>query len=256
MACAISGFFLESLVEFHIQCDAKDISRYVFVPGDQGRARKIADRLENRRLVSETRGYLVYSGDYAGTFMTVCATGMGGPAVGIAVEELAHMGADTFIRVGSCGILADHLTAGDIVIGTGAVRLAGTAKGYLPIEYPAVPTFQVVRELTDAAAGMNVPVHLGLVVSSDVFYAPRTDGDIFQRAHVLGIEMEADTLFILGQFYGWRTGALFASDGTSKEVKPAWGKVAFEQSESKMIEIAFRAMRKIAQADSAARSTL
>ena len=73
-------------MEFHIKADAKDIARYCFTPGDHGRARNIASHLENSRLVADTRGYLVFSGDYQGVFMTVCATGMGGPVVAIALE--------------------------------------------------------------------------------------------------------------------------------------------------------------------------
>ncbi|HXQ34324.1 MAG TPA: hypothetical protein VN843_09945, partial [Anaerolineales bacterium] len=94
-------------MEWHIQCDPREISRYIFCPGDQKRAKKIADQFDSSHLVTESRGYTVYSGEYKGVFMTVCGTGMGGPAVAIGVEELAHMGGDTFIRVGSCGVFQE-----------------------------------------------------------------------------------------------------------------------------------------------------
>lgn len=243
-------------MEFHIRCEPGDISRYVFTPGDHARARKIASHFADSRLVSDSRGYLVFSGIYDGVFMTVCATGMGGPTVAIAVEELAHMGADTFIRVGSCGVLQEGMTAGDVIISSGSVRFGGTGNAYLPPAFPAVPTFAVTRSLVDAAAELGVPVRVGISASGDAFYAPREyrDRDLLIQSHVFAVEMEADTLFVVGQFRGWRTGAIFASDGTPTEVKPAWGEEAFRRAEEQTIQIALGAMHKLAIADGAGRS--
>jgi uridine phosphorylase len=236
-------------VEFHIKCDPSDISRYCFTPGDPARAKRIAEYFDDAKFVTDSRGYLVYSGNYRGVFMTVCSTNMGGPTVAIALEELAHMGADTFIRVGSCGAVQPYLGPGDIVVSTGAVRLGGTGNSYLPLHYPAVPTFGVVRALVDAAAEMNVPVHLGIGAAGDAFYAPKEGREEMAKAGVLSIEMESDTLYIVGQYRGWRTGALFATDGTPTEVKPAWGEEKFKQGEKQMIEIGLNAMRAIALGD-------
>jgi uridine phosphorylase len=183
--------------------------------------------------------------------MTVCATGMGGPAVAIALEELAHMGADTFVRVGSCGAVQPDMQPGDVVISTGAVRLGGTGNAYLPLAYPAVPTFEVTRALVDAAAELKTPARVGIGTSTDAFYAPMENRAEMAKANVLCIEMESDTLFIVGQYRGWRTGALFAVDGTPTEVKPAWGEEAFRRGEASAIEIALQAMRKLALADPA-----
>ena len=236
-------------MEFHVQADPKDISRYCLTPGDHVRAKKIAGYFQNPRLVAESRGYLVYSGDYEGVFMTVCATGMGGPAVAIAVEELAHMGADTFIRVGSCGSLQEGMMPGDVIISSGVVRYGGTGNAYLPIQYPAAPTFAVTRALVDAAAELKVPVHVGVTGAGDAFYAEGGARSEMAKARVLAIEMESDTLFVVGQVRGWRTGALFAADGTPGETKPAWGEEKFRQGERNAIEIALGAMHKLALAD-------
>ncbi len=236
-------------MEFHIRCDSKDISRYSFIPGDHARARKIAANFQDAHLIAETRGYLVVSGNYEGIFMTVCATGMGGPTTAIALEELAHMGADTFIRVGSCGVLQPGMTVGDVIISSGAVRGGGTGNAYLPPRYPAVPTFEVTRRLAEAAAELNVPVHVGVSVSVDAFYAPHEEWDLLKEAHVIAMEMEADTLFVVGQYRGWRMGALFASDGTPTETKPELGEEAFRRGEQNAIRIALRAMSRLAEAD-------
>lgn len=238
-------------MEFHIRCDSKDISRYVFTPGDHGRAKKIAAHLKDPYLVTDSRGYLVFSGVYEDVFMTVCATGMGGPTVAIAVEELAHMGADTFIRVGSCGVLQEGMTCGDIIIATASARFGGTGRSYLPPEYPAVATFEVTRALVDAAKELAIPAYVGLAASADAFYAPRHGFESLAAAHVLAVEMESDTLFVVGQFRGWRTGALFASDGTPTETKPAWGEELYRRGEENAIRIALRAMRELARQDGA-----
>lgn len=241
-------------MEFHILCDAEDIARYVFVPGDHDRAKKIAERFEGARLVTDSRGYRVYSGTVAGIPMTVCSTGIGGPQVAMGIEELAHMGADTFIRVGSCGTLQEGVMPGDLIIPTGVYRGGATAHRYLPPAFPAAPDFQVLTALVEASEALGIPAHVGLGWSSDAFYAP--SGPIeealvarLRQAGVLAIEMEADTLFVVSNYRGWRAGAIFASDGTASEIKPAWGAEAFRRGEEQEITIAIEAMKRIAQQD-------
>ncbi len=241
-------------MEFHIQCNAEDIARYVFVPGAHDRAKKIAERFENTRLISNSRGYWVYSGTVAGIPMTVCSTGMGGPQVAMGIEELAHMGADTFIRVGSCGTLQDSVMPGDIIIPTGVYRSGATADCYLPPAFPAAPHFQMLSALAETAEDLNIPARVGLGWSSDAFYAPWGPLEEaltakLKQAGVLAIEMEADTLFIVSNFRGWRAGAIFACDGTSREIKPAWGEEAFRRGEEQEITIAIEAMKRVAQQD-------
>jgi uridine phosphorylase len=242
-------------MEFHIRAEAKDIARYVFVPGDHDRAKKMADHLENVELVSDSRGYRVYTGIVDGIRMTVSSTGMGGPQVAIGVEELAHLGADTFIRVGSCGTMRDDVQCGDVVVPTGVYRGGATAHRYLPPAFPAVPHFQVLTALVEAAARLGITAHTGITYSGDAFYAympPELEAKL-REARTVGLEMEADTLFVIGSFRGWRTGAIFASDGTSKEMKPAWGEQLFRQGEENEIRIAIEAMKAIAMSDVAAK---
>lgn len=238
-------------MEFHIECDPKDIARYVFVPGDHDRARKISEHFDNPYLVSDTRGYLVYSGYVDGVHMTVSSTGIGGPQVGIGIEELGHMGADTFIRVGSCGALQENISVGDIIITNGVYRGGATAHRYLSPAFPAAPDFQILDALVEAADRLGIDVHVGLDWSSDAFYA-ESDPKLVEKlkqAGVKSIEMEADTLFIISNFRGWRAGALFACDGTSSEIKPAWGEEAFRTGEENEIRIAIEAMKNIALSD-------
>jgi len=239
-------------MEWHIKCDPNEISRYIFCPGDQKRAKKIADQFDTAHLVTESRGYTVYSGEYKGVFMTVCGTGMGGPAVAIGLEELAHMGGDTFIRVGSCGVFQEGQKPGDVIAASGTVRLGGTGNAYLPPAFPAVPTFAVLRSLVEAGEELEIPMTIGVGITTDSFYGPGDAQQILQvkDAGLVFVEMESDTLFIVGALRGWRTGAIFASDGAPGEIKPEWGEANFRRGEMDAINIALQAMWRIEQSDS------
>jgi uridine phosphorylase len=239
-------------LEFHIRCDPEDIARYVFTPGSHSRAKKIADHLDDCELVSDSRGYMVYTGFTDGVRVTVSSTGMGGPTTAICLEELGHMGADTFIRVGSCGTYQEYVGCGDVIISTGTFRAGGTANQYLPIEFPAVPDFEITTALVQAAERLGLKVHVGLGSAGDAFYAPRRDPEmrkILGQSGLISGEMESDTLFVLAALRGWRAGALYACDGTATETKPAWGLEAFQKGVENEICIALEAIRQIAAAD-------
>jgi uridine phosphorylase len=241
-------------MEFHIRCAPEEIARYVFVPGSHTRAKKIADHFDQAQLVSDSRGYLVYTGTVDSIPMTVSSTGMGGPQIAIGIEELGHMGADTFIRVGSCGTFQDYVNVGDLIIPTGVYRGGATANRYLPPAFPAAPNWQVLTALVEAAKKLGVKVHVGIGSTWDAFYALPAPPlpEKLQQAGVLAAEMECDTLFIISNFRGWRAGAILANDGTSTDIKPEWGEEAFRKGEELEIQIAIEAMRSIALADKAA----
>lgn len=240
-------------MEMHLNGTSEQISRYVFCPGSQSRARAIADHFEDLQVVSEDRGIVVYSGRYNGVFMTSCGTGMGGPAAAIATEELGHLGADTFIRVGSCGVFQPGQKPGDVIVANGTVRLGGTGFFYLPVEYPAVPTFAVTRALVEAAEQLDLPVTVGVGLAGDGFYEvegfSRYAG--FMHGKPYFIEMESDALFLVGAVRGWRTGALFTSDGSPDEIKPDWGKDMFKEGVQNSIQVALQGMLRLAKQDAA-----
>lgn len=238
-------------MEFHLKGKPEDISRYVFCPGSQSRAREIAGHFESLVTVSEERGIVVYSGTYQGVFMTSCGTGMGGPATAIAMEELGHLGADTFIRVGSCGVCQEGQKPGDVIIASGTVRFGGTGHSYLPPEYPAVPTFEITQALIAAAAELGIPVRVGVGIAGDAFYGPqkRSKYETALAGKPIFMEMESDTVFIVGAVRGFRTGALFTSDGAPGKTKPDDGRGAFVEGVNHSIQIALKAMHSIALAD-------
>lgn len=205
----------ERFTQHHIKAREADISRYVFIPGSHLRGRKIAERLDDCRVVSATRGYWLYSGYYKGVFMTVCSTGMGGPVVAIAMEELAKMGADTFIRVGSAGAGQEYLGVGDIAIATATYRAGGTSYNYLPAAFPAAADFGLTRAMVEAGEAMGIKAHTGVCSAGDAFYAPKDPAtkELLKKAGLIAMEMESDTQFILGAYHGWRCAAGFVLDG-------------------------------------------
>ena len=156
--------------QFHIRCGPGDVGRYCILPGDPGRCQAIAALFDGAELVSRNREFTVYTGTLLGEKVTVCSTGIGGPSAVIALEELTAIGADTFIRVGTCGGIALPVRSGDIVVATGAVRQEGTSREYAPIEFPAVSDLAVANALVEAAKAMGKTVHAGVVQAKDSFY--------------------------------------------------------------------------------------
>lgn len=248
----------------HIKVRPTDLSRYCLIPGSHLRGRRIAEMLDECRVVSATRGYYLYTGLYQGVRLSVCSTGMGGPVVAIAMEELAELGVDTFLRVGSAGAFQPGLGVGDIVATTGVVRLGGTGNGLLPLEFPAVPEFDLTLALKEAGMARGVPLHLGVTITADLFYAPPNPelDERLRKAGALAIEMEADTQLLLGQMKGWRCAAAFVLDGgEAKEIldSSAEGMAIanhadndlFRQGEEALIQISLDALVRIAQQDAA-----
>ena len=131
--------------QYHIQVGKGDVGRYVILPGDPKRCAKIAKYFDNPVLVADSREYVTYTGYLDGVKVSVTSTGIGGPSASIAMEELTMSGADTFIRIGTCGGMQLDVKSGDVVIANGAIRMEGTSKEYAPIEFPAVADIQVTQ---------------------------------------------------------------------------------------------------------------
>ena len=206
--------------EFHIHTSAEDVGRYVILPGDPGRCEKIASHFDNSRKVAENREFVTYTGEMEGVRVSVTSTGIGGPSAAIAMEELIHCGADTFIRVGTSGGMQPEVCGGDLVIATGAIRMEGTSREYAPVEYPAVAHYDVVEALKQAADELGVKAHLGVVQCKDNFYgqhSPETMPVSYQlenkwqawlKCGALASEMESAALFIVGGVRRVRVGSV------------------------------------------------
>lgn len=231
----------------HIHCKPGDVAPFALIPGDPGRARRIAGFLGDARLVAENREFTVYTGTHQGAPVTVCSTGIGAPSATIAVEELGRVGVKTFIRVGSAGGLQEFVNPGDLVIATAAYRGEGASHRYIEAEYPAVADLGVTLALQRAATELGVPVHVGLVSSGDSFYAPKPPGFVekLQAANVLAGEMECSAVFVVASLRGWRAGSILAIDGNILRHRRKQGtkEAEFLEAEERAIQVALRALR-------------
>ena len=206
---------------YHLQIRKGDVGRYVILPGDPKRCQKIAQFFDDPVLVADSREYVTYTGTLDGEKVSVTSTGIGGPSASIAMEELVQCGADTFVRVGTCGGIDLNVKGGDIVIATGAVRMEGTSKEYAPIEFPAVADLEVANALAAAAKKLNMPYHTGVVQCKDAFYGQHdpermpvsyellNKWEAWKRLGCKASEMESAALFIVAAHLGVRCGSDF-----------------------------------------------
>ena len=204
--------------QYHTGVGPGDVGRYVILPGDPKRCEKIAEYFDNPVLIADSREYVTYTGTIEGEKVSVTSTGIGGPSAAIARDELSKCGADTFIRVGTCGGMQEEVLGGDVVIATGAVRMEGTSREFAPIEYPAVADFGVTSALIEGAKKIGVRNHTGVVQCKDSFFGQHEPEimpvsyeleDKWQawiRMGCLASEMESAALFIAGGFLRVRVG--------------------------------------------------
>jgi len=205
---------------YHIGFDDTHNAKYVILPGDPGRVEAIAKYLDDPQFYCQNREYTTWSGKLEGQPVLVMSTGMGGPSTAIAVEELYQTGVRTFIRVGTCGGMAEHIIGGDIVIATGAIRQEGTSKEYVPIEFPAVADLSVTNALVESAKKTGASWHTGIVHCKDSFYGQHSpsrmpSGDdlikywkAWIKAGCLASEMESASLYIVAQTLGVKAGCV------------------------------------------------
>ena len=207
--------------QFHIHCVEGDVGRYVILPGDPGRCEKIAALFDNAHFVAQNREYTIYTGTLLGEKVSVCSTGIGGPSASIAMEELHNIGADTFIRVGTCGGIDLDVRSGDVVVATGAIRFEHTSREYAPIEYPAVANFEVTTALVEASRALGKRTQVGVVQCKDAFYGQHSPAkmpvsyellnkwEAWKRLGVKASEMESAALFVVADALGCRCGSCF-----------------------------------------------
>lgn len=207
--------------QFHIHCSQGDVGRYVFLPGDPGRCELIASYFENPHQVVSNREYNTWTGTLLGEKVSVTSTGIGGPSAVIALEELVAIGADTFIRVGTCGGIKLDVQSDDVVIATGAIRMEGASREYAPIEFPAVADFTVTQALVEAAKSRGSRWHAGVVQCKDSFYGQHDPArmpvsyelqakwEAWKRLGTLASEMESAALFTAAAALDVRCGSCF-----------------------------------------------
>ena len=250
----------ERAIQFHIHCAQGDVGRYCILPGDPGRCQAIAAYFDDPVQVAYNREFNVWTGSLLGEKVTVCSTGIGGPSAAIAMEELAALGADTFVRTGTCGGIALPVQSGDLVIATGAVRMEGTSREYAPIEFPAVPHYEVLTALVDAARAMEVPWHAGVVQCKDSFYGQHSPfrmpvsyeleskWEAWKRLGVLASEMESAALFTVAAALGVRCGSAFHVIWNQEREKAGLDQKESEDTE-RSVRLSVEALKLLIQRD-------
>lgn len=211
---------------YHLGIEKKQLRgcRLAFVPGDPGRCAGIVRTFDPKAVtLASNREFTTCLGQLDGVPVIATSTGIGGPSTSIALEELAILGVETFIRIGTTGAIQKHVGLGDAIISTGAVRLDGTSDHYAPVRYPAVADFAVTRALVDAARGAKIRHHTGITASCASFYPGQERYDShseyvirslqgsmkeWQSLNVLNYEMEAGTLFTVSSALGLRAGCV------------------------------------------------
>ena len=200
--------------QYHIHLKKGDVGRYVILPGDPGRCELIARYFENPKFISQNREYRTYTGTIDNVPVSVVSTGIGGASASIAMEELIHVGADTFIRVGTAGGIRKDILGGDL------------------IEWPAVPDFSVAEALKNAAEGLGLRYHMGVVQCKDSFYGQHDPDSMpvsaelkykweaWKRLGATCSEMESAALFTVAAARGVRCGSvmLVVANQTRREL--------------------------------------
>lgn len=212
---------IERELQFHIHCAPGDVGNYCILPGDPGRCKAIAQYFDDPVYIQTNREYETWTGTLLGEKVSVVSTGIGGPSAAIAMEELVNLGVHTFVRVGTCGGIRLDVQSDDVVVATGAVRMEGTSKEYAPLEWPAVPDYEVLTALVQAADQLGKPWHAGVVQCKDSFYGQHSPNrmpvsyeleqkwEAWKRLGVLASEMESAALFTVAATRGVRCGSCF-----------------------------------------------
>lgn len=198
----------------HISAKPGDFGKTVLMPGDPLRSRFIAENfLENPVLVNNVRGVQGYTGYYKGVRVSVMASGMGMPAIGIYSHELFNgYGVENIIRVGSAGSIQEDINLYDLVLAQGACTDSNyAAQFHLPGTFAPIASFELLSQAVKAAQERGVPYHVGNVNSSDVFYGdhagvPEGLDSVYglKKMGVMALEMEAAALYMNAARYGKR----------------------------------------------------
>ena len=257
----IPAYSIDPDRQYHIQVAKGEVGRYVLLPGDPKRCAKIAKYFDDPVLIADSREYITYTGTVDGVKVSVTSTGIGGPSAAIALEELTNCGADTFIRVGTCGGMQEEVLSGDLVIASGAIRMDGTSREYAPPEYPAVGDYEILKALEEAADNLGMRHHIGVVHCKDAFYGqhnpellPQSEvllqkWEAYLRLGCLASEMESATLFIVGGYRKVRTGTVLLTMANQTRAKMGLPNPIVHDTDS-AIRTAIEAVRVLIRKDS------
>ena len=252
---------MDDSLQYHIMLGRKDAAKYAILPGDPGRTQLIASFLDNPEEIAFNREFRTFAGTLDGERVLVVSTGIGAPSAAICMEELAKIGVNTFIRVGTCGGMQDDVLPGDVIIANGAIRMDGTSKEYMPIEYPAVADLYVTKALADAAQELGYRKHIGIVQAKDSFYGQHDPDSMgcsqelknkwsaWIKGGCLASEMESSVLFVVAGVRRLRAGAVFHCVWNQEIAGKGMPQEGRTDDTTKAIKTAVEALRKLIKED-------
>jgi uridine phosphorylase len=222
--------------QYHIKLQEGDVGEYVMLPGDPARSDMVAKYLDNAELVANNREHRTFTGYYKGVKISVTSTGMGCPSTAIAVEELANIGAKTFVRIGSSAAIQHGIDIGDLLITTGAMKNEGTSRFYVPDVFPAVPDFELnsllVQTAREMKTGLDFNLHVGISATDDAFYGETEEWiDKLHKLGIKNIEMEASALFTIAHLRKLRAACICGVSGNL-----VTGEVIYETTNDKLVD--------------------
>jgi len=214
-------------VQYHIELSRNLIegAKVAIIPGAPERAALIASKLYEPKKIASHRGLDSWLGKLGDHKILVTNTGMGGPTTEIVVQELARVGIESFLRIGTTGAIQSHIDVGSLVISEAAIRIDGTSDHYAPPCYPAAANIEMVWALRQAAKTTGIDTHSGITVSSATFYPGQERYDSasgyvhkgfqgsveeWQALGALNFEMESGTLFTMCRTMGLNAGCICA----------------------------------------------
>lgn len=214
---------MENKKAMHLGVTKEDVGRYAFLPGSPERAEKIAKHFDNAEEIAFNREYRTFIGTLDGEKVSVTSTGIGGPSTAIAIEELYECGVDTMMRIGTCASLSETVSKGDILLPKGAVKMEGTSDHYLPREFPAVPSFEMMNIMYETIKELGYVLHTNVSITKSSFHS-QTKPDAqpvsetlnrkwneYLRGGATTTSMECSVLFSVTQALGIRGASVLVS---------------------------------------------
>lgn len=221
----------------HILCKKGDIAKNVILPGDPGRVLRIAKLLDSGKEISFNREFRVFTGKYKNIPITICSTGIGGPSTAIAMEELVALGAENFIRVGSCGANQTKIKIGDLIISDSVVREDHTCLDYVPLQYPAIADPDIFQIMKKASEVLKFKYYSGTTVTVDALYSKKTKEtkEFWKNFNTLAQDMETGTVLTLARIKGVKAGVvlLVVDQEAEKNIRQKIAKYSVEAQSGK-----------------------
>lgn len=251
---------MENYKMMHLGIQKGEVGSYVFLPGSPERSEKISKYLDNPVEIARNREFLTYTGMLEGVPVSVTSTGIGGPSAAIAVEELFQCGAHTMIRIGTCASTSPKVEIGDVVIPNGAIRMEGVGQHYLPIEFPAVPDFSLLKELEAAAIKLGYRYNVGVSITKASFYTQKDPESkpvgyklvnkwtAYEAGGATSTSMESAPIFLVGACLGIRIATVMVSATNYKNYSNN-NKDYPREVEHRAIETGIEAMRAVIRKD-------